>query len=250
MNTAERWIRRYSPELPGAAQLVFFPHAGGSASYYRPFCLALADRFEVSALQYPGRQDRFAEPCVTDLDSLADHVFARLRTMTGRPLAFFGHSMGALLAYETARRFEEELGISPVRLFASGRSAPSRPGETAVDLTGDRLLTEIRALGGTDPQLLDDEAMLELLLQPLRADYQALQTYRFSPGPPLRCPVTALSGASDPRTREDGVAAWREHTQGEFDMRVFPGGHFFLSEHVEDVTALVTERLSGVSQSG
>ncbi|WP_016909315.1 thioesterase II family protein [Streptomyces xiaopingdaonensis] len=250
-DTSDRWIQRCSPGPPGATRLVLFPHAGGSASYYRPFCLSLGDRLDVCALQYPGRQDRHTEPCVTDLHRLADLVFARLRTMAERPLAFLGHSMGALLAYEVTRRFERELGTSPVRLFVSGRRAPSCPRTEHVDLTGDDgLLSEVRELSGTDPQVLGDEEMRKLILQPLRADYQALQSYRFVPEPPVGCPVTALSGTSDPRTHEDEAAAWREHTTGEFDMRLFPGGHFFLSERVEDVAAFVARRLSAVPQSG
>ncbi|WP_432001095.1 thioesterase II family protein [Streptomyces sioyaensis] len=248
---SDRWIRSYLPGPAGALPVVHFPHAGGSASYYRPFCAALSDRFNALALQYPGRQDRRDEPCVTDLHVLADLLFDRLRQYADRPMAFFGHSMGALLAFEVTRRFERELNTSPVALFLSGRRAPSRHRDENVDLSSkESLLAEIRELSGTDPRLLGDDEMLEMIMEPLRADYQALGAYHFAPEPPVRCPVTVLTGADDPRTSQDEAAAWQEHTTGAFDLRVFPGGHFFISENVGDVTGFVAERLSAVPLPG
>nr|WP_307825529.1 alpha/beta fold hydrolase [Streptomyces sioyaensis] len=196
---SDRWIRSYLPGPAEALHLVHFPHAGGSASYYRPFCTSLSDRFNALALQYPGRQDRRDEPCVTDLHVLADLLFDRLRQCADRPMAFFGHSMGALLAFEVTRRFERELNTSPVALFLSGRRAPSRHRDENVDLSSkESLLAEIRELSGTDPRLLGDDEMLEMIMEPLRADYRALGAYRFAPQPPVRCPVTVLTGADDP----------------------------------------------------
>jgi surfactin synthase thioesterase subunit len=246
---SDRWIRTYVPGPPSALDVVHFPHAGGSASYYRPFCAALADRFNAHALQYPGRQDRRDEPSVTDLHVLADLIFDQLRPLTDRPVAFFGHSMGALLAFEVTRRFERELGVSPAALFLSGRRAPSRHRDEHVDLTGDAgLLAEIQELSGTDPQLLGDDEMLQMIMEPLRADYRALGDYRFAPQPPVHCPVAVLTGVDDPRTSEDEATSWREHTTGEFDLRVFPGGHFFISENVAAVTDYVAERLAPLSR--
>ncbi len=246
---SDLWIRRYRPGPAGALPVVHFPHAGGSASYYRPLCVALSDRFDALALQYPGRQDRRDEPCVTDLPVLADLLFDRLRPLADRPVAFFGHSMGALLAFEVTRRFERELGTSPAALFLSGRRAPSRHRDENVDLTGNEgLLAEIRELSGTDPRLLGDDEMLQMIMEPLRADYRALGGYHFAPEPPVRCPVAVLTGADDPRTAEDEAAAWQEHTTGPFDLRVFPGGHFFISENVTAVTDFVAGRLAARAQ--
>ncbi|MEV6568446.1 thioesterase II family protein [Streptomyces kronopolitis] len=248
---SDRWIRSYQPGPAEALPLVHFPHAGGSASYYRPFCTSLSDRFNALALQYPGRQDRRDEPCVTDLHVLADLLFDRLRHLADRPLAFFGHSMGALLAFEVTRRFERELHTSPVALFLSGRRAPSRHRDEKVDLDNDdSLLAEIRELSGTDPRLLGDDEMLKMIMEPLRADYRALGDYHFTPDPPVHCPVTVLTGADDPRTSHDEAAAWQEHTTGTFALRTFPGGHFFLSENVTAVTDYVADRLTDAPLPG
>lgn len=248
---SDLWIRRYRSGPSSATQLVFFPHAGGSASFYRPYCMALSDRFNTLAVQYPGRQDRRTEPCVADLHVLAELLFVQLRKLADRPIAFFGHSMGALLAFEVARHFEQRLGTSPVRLFVSGRRAPSRPRDERWQLTGDEgLIAEIRELSGTDPTLLGDDEMLTMILDPLRADYRAVEHYRFSPEPSLRCPVTALTGASDPRTSYDEASSWRDHTTGDFGIQVFPGGHFFINENLDAISGLVTEQLSAVRHSG
>ncbi|MEU5536025.1 alpha/beta fold hydrolase [Streptomyces sp. NPDC020362] len=241
------WLRSYRPGPFEAMRFVVFPHAGGSASYYRQFCTTMSDRFNTFALQYPGRQDRRHEPSPTDLHILSDQLFDQLKGFTDRPLALFGHSMGAVLAFEVARRFEQRLSHPLEMLFVSGRRASAQPRDKAFDPTNDDdLLAEMQKLSGTDPRLLGYEDMLHMILEPLRADYLALNSYTSGPNPALRTPITALAGAADPCTTQAEVNAWHERTTGPFDLRVFPGGHFFVSEHQEAVTAFVTEKLSAL----
>lgn len=244
------WLRSYRSGPPEAPLLVVFPHAGGSASYYREFCTTLSDRFNTFAMQYPGRQDRRHEPPPADLHTLSDQLFDEVAEFTDRPLAFFGHSMGAVLAFEVARRFEQRLNHPLEMLFVSGRRASTQPRDETIDPTDDdALLAEIRKLSGTDHRLLGYEDMLHMILEPLRADYLALNSYVSTPGPVLRTPITALTGASDPRTTEPDANAWRDRTTGAFDLRVFPGGHFFVSEHQKAVTTFVAEKLSALQQT-
>lgn len=239
------WLRSYRAGPPEAMRLVVFPHAGGSASYYREFCATLSDRFNACAVQYPGRQDRRHEPYPADLHTLSDQLFDELKGFVDRPMAFFGHSMGAVVAFEVARRFEQRLSHPLEMLFVSGRRASTQPRDEAIDPTSDdNLLAEIQELSGTDQRLLSHEEMIPIILEPLRADYLALNSYTFSPAPALRTPITALTGAADPRTTKAGANAWRDRTTGPFDLRVFPGGHFFVSEHHEAVTTFVAEKLS------
>ena len=121
---SDLWLRRFHPAADAPVRLVCFPHAGGSASFYFPGSAALADGCDVSALQYPGRQDRRHEPNVDDIGVLADRIAPVLEPLFDRPVVFFGHSMGAVLAFEVARRLEAR-GHEPALLFASGRRAPS-----------------------------------------------------------------------------------------------------------------------------
>lgn len=209
---------------------------------------ALSPAVDVIAIQYPGRLDRYREPPITDLNTLADETFAALRTSPvltgGRPFQFFGHSMGSALAFEVALRCERELGLAPVTLFASGRRAPGTVRRLREDVhtrNGAGLLAEIRTLNGTDSPLTDP-ALLELVLPGLRADYTAIETYRWTAGTTLSCPIVALMGQDDPYTSDAECQAWSEHTTGEFELHSYPGGHFFLTSQQDAIAALLVER--------
>lgn len=241
------WVRRYHPAPDSPRQLVCFPHAGGSASFFHPVSAQLSSVAEVLSVQYPGRQDRRGETSPSDLGTMADEVYGALRDqLRSRRTAFFGHSMGATLAFEVALRFEEE-GGELSRLFASGRRAPSRYRDEKVHLMGDDgVVTELKRLAGTDSSLLGDEEILRMILPALRSDYTAIETYRCAPGAALQAPITALTGDSDPKTSLDEAEDWRHHTKGDFDLEVFPGGHFYLGARAADVIALLKEHLHTV----
>ncbi|MGW5611627.1 thioesterase II family protein [Streptomyces sp. NPDC003753] len=240
-----RWLRRFHRAEHAPARLVCFPHAGGAAGFYFPLSKALSSTVETLAVQYPGRQDRRAEPGVGDVGELTDGIVeALVPLLDSRPLALFGHSMGAVLAYEVARHLEHETGSPPAVLFASGRRAPSRRRVENMHLREDQaLVEELRELGGTAPELLDDLDVMRLLLPAIRRDYQAIETYRHRAGRELSCPITVLTGDQDRRTTIDEASDWKHHTTGGCTLEVFPGGHFFLSEHMPDVVRLVTARL-------
>jgi surfactin synthase thioesterase subunit len=244
---SDRWIRRLHPSPASDIRLVCFPHAGGAASYYLPLSKSLTPGVEVLAVQYPGRQDRRREQFIDDIHRLADCVVATLNLRDDRPFAFFGHSLGATLAFEVARRLEQQLGAGPALLFASGRRAPSCGREETIHLRTDAgLVSELRHLGGTDQRFLDDEELLEMILPVTRADYRAIETYVYTPGPPLRCPITALIGDSDPNNAVDEAAVWQTHTSGAFELCTFAGGHFFLDAHRADVVRIITTSLARV----
>ncbi|MEV7175006.1 alpha/beta fold hydrolase [Streptomyces sp. NPDC093224] len=221
-------------------RLVCFPHAGGSATFYFPVAKALAPRMDVLAVQYPGRQDRRGERCLDDIHELAGLVTEALLPWTDRPLALFGHSMGATVAYEVARNLERR-GVEPLGLFASGRRAPSRQRDEAVHLRDDEgLVAALKELSGTDAAVLGDEELLRMVLPAVRGDYKAVETYRHRPGAELSCPVAVLVGDSDPVTSLEDAAAWAEHTSGPCEVEVFAdGGHFYLNSQAEEVLKVV-----------
>lgn len=242
---SDEWIRRYRPAPGAAIRLVCLPHAGGSASFFLPVSAALSPAIDVLAVQYPGRQDRLREPMIDDLGDLADAVVTALTPWLDRPFAFFGHSMGATLAFEVTRRLEQGAGPAPLHLFASGRRAPSRHRDENVHLGGDdRIIAELTELSGTDTRVLGEEEMLRMVLPAIRNDYRATETYRYRPGPPLSCPITVLTGDADPKTSLEEAEAWRDHTTGPFDLRVYPGGHFYLADHQSEVLDAITDRLA------
>lgn len=237
------WLRRFHPAPSAAARLVCFPHAGGSASWFHPVSRALSPSAEVLAVQYPGRQDRRGEPLVDDLFVLADQLADVLAGEPG-PLAFFGHSMGASLAFEVARRLEPR-GTRLLGLFVSGRRAPSAPRDERVHEQDDEgLLAEVRRLSGTDSQVLADDEIVRMVLPALRNDYRAAEIYRYRPGPDVSCPIVALIGEDDPKVTEAEALQWATHTSGAFELKTFPGGHFYLTEHHAAVNRLLGARLA------
>ncbi|MGB2572476.1 thioesterase II family protein [Micromonospora citrea] len=239
------WVRRFHPAPAGAPRLVCLPHAGGSASFYFPVSRALSPAVEVLAIQYPGRQDRRLEPCVDSIGELARQVYGVLRPWRDQPLAIFGHSMGATLGFEVARLIEADGGAPVAHLFPSGRRAPSCARHETVHLLDDEgLLADVRKLSGTNQAVLGDPEMLRAALPAIRNDYRAAETYAYTPGPKLSCPVTVFTGDDDPKSSIDEAKAWERHSTGPFDLQVFPGGHFFLAQHQPAILRTISAALA------
>ncbi|MFG3207629.1 thioesterase II family protein [Streptomyces sp. NPDC048192] len=241
------WLRRFTTATEDGPRLVCFPHAGGSATAFKDLARRLPAHVDVVSVQYPGRQDRFREEPFTDLAALAEAVaeeLARELAADARPYALFGHSMGSLVAFETARLLARQGLPAPQRLFFSGRGGPNTGNDIPYHLfDDDDVLADVGRLGGTDRSMLEDPDMLELVLPALRADYRALGTYRWHAGEPLTAPVTALIGDSDPIATVQDARTWGEHTTGDFTVRVFPGGHFYLFDHLDEVATALAEGL-------
>ena len=229
------WLRQAAPADPGAPTVVFFPHAGGSAGFFAPYARALTPHVRVLAVQYPGRLDRRREPCARDLRELAQGVADALAGESS-PAALFGHSMGGLVAFETLRTGRVRAG----RLLVSGSRAPSRTRVDPALLHDDgALLEQVLGLGGTARELRHDEALRELVLPPLRADFQALSRYAPRYGATVDCPLTALVGDRDPLVPVADARAWSAHTTGPFELKVLPGDHFYLTPALAEVAETI-----------
>jgi len=243
-STQRLWVRRFHEADGAKTGLVCFPHAGGSASYFYRLSAALSPDFDVTAIQYPGRQDRYSEPFVKTIDDLADHIFAVLNPMIDRPIALFGHSMGAVVGFEVARRFEKSAGIKPTTVFVSAMRAPGRFGEETTQVEDDAgLINRMRTLGGTDPLLLADPKMLEMVLPAFRNDIRALDQYRRDREVRIGAPITVMTASDDSLTSMDQATAWEQHTSGDCTVHIFNGGHFYLEKHPHRVVTVIAETL-------
>jgi rifamycin polyketide synthase module 1/2/3 len=232
---AGSWLRCPAPRPRAAVRLICLPHAGGSASFFRNWPAQLPDTLELVTVQYPGREDRNAEPPVTDLHELADLVTEQVIGADPRRFALFGHSMGAALAREVALRCQR-LGRAATRLFASGYPAGGYvEAGTAHLADDDGLLATLRGLGGVPDAVARIPVLRAMLLTAARADLRAIETYH--PGPDvLDCPVVAYVGRTDPAVSREEAAGWQRLTRSGFTLRTFPGGHFYLMAQERELT--------------
>jgi len=240
-----RWLRTFRRAERSDLRLVCFPHAGGNANVFQPWAGLLDGATDLLAVCYPGRQDRVLEPCVDQMDVLAERISDVLVPYLDRPVAFFGHSMGASVAYEVTLLLESRYGFTPSVLFVSGHGAPHICRvELDPDLADDEyLLSRIGALGEVDPVLLQSPKLRELIMPSLRGDLRML--YRHLPREPakVQAPIVAYLGTEDPTCTTTTVRAWGELTTGGFEMATFPGDHFYLVPEQDQVVAAVTARL-------
>ncbi|TXL87787.1 alpha/beta fold hydrolase [Streptomyces sp. IB2014 016-6] len=226
----DSWFRRYEPASPDAVQLLCLPHAGGAAPQFLSMARELAPAVDVVCVQYPGRQERRKETPIDDIRTLADRIEELLALRPEQRLVILGHSMGAVVGFELALRIQRSAPGTLLGLIASGRRAPVIQREESVHRRGDDgIIAEIRALSGTDPSLLADDELLRMALPALRADYRAVETYRYREGDRLSVPIGVMLGDSDPRVSLDDARAWEQLTDDDFSMRTFPGGHFYLN---------------------
>jgi len=233
--TAPAWrrsgcLRRFHPRENAIARLVCFPHAGGSASTFMALSAGLPDRFELLAVQYPGRQERRFDAPAAGLVALAEEAAGDLQPLDDRPLALYGHSMGALVAFETARRLD---GWNPaVRPFASAAWPPSVDWhEPDLETWGDdAIITELRRLDGLPEPVLCDDDVLREVLRIVRADQPLIRQYRADADAVLAAPLTAMLGDTDPKNTIAQVRGWARHTSAEFAVEVLRGGHFYLHD--------------------
>ena len=221
-------------------RLFCMPFAGGSAKDFRKWQEFLRPGIEVCAVELPGRGGRLKETPFDLIDPLLDTLELNLFRELDRPFAFFGHSFGGLLAFELAHRLSAS-GVHPVHLFVSGRCAPQTPTELPFrhDSPEAMLLKELRKLGGTPIQVLEDAELMRLLLPALRADLAVLESYNYrGERPKLTCPISAFGGVHDPIVKPAMYDAWRQLTLSSFSLELFPGGHFFFQK--EQTTFLET----------
>jgi medium-chain acyl-[acyl-carrier-protein] hydrolase len=242
-----RWLGSdWQQTADGAtARLFCFAHAGGGAAFFRSWRAALAPSVDVRPVLLPGRERRFDDVPYRRMEHLLEPLCAALEPHLDRPYALFGHSMGAVIAYEVARRFSGGSRPDPICLLVSGRQGPRARSSRRLlwELPDDQFVTEVGRLGGTPPEVLEHPELLEMFLPALRADFELSETYQPLPGRRLTCPVVAYLGTDDSEVEHDGLLRWYEETTGDFTMRVFSGDHFYLRGGRADVLSAVRQDL-------
>ncbi len=244
-----KWLRRLRPSIDPDLRLVCLPYAGGTAGSFTTWITHVPDWIELLAVQYPGRQDRIGEPCVDDIRALADEIVAALEPLADRPLSLFGHSMGALIAYEVALRLEESTADRLQMLFVSGQRAPHEFNHAAEKLSDAEVEAEIRYYGWVDSSILDDPEICDAVLPSLIADFRAAFSYRRHTPQLLRAPVVAYAGRDEPNIAAADLQRWSELSTSESSHRLFDGDHFYLADRPDDLVADIVTRLSNQGAS-
>jgi surfactin synthase thioesterase subunit len=218
---------------------VVFPHAGAAAAGYRSLATALAAGGDTYIVQYPQRAERLREPAPETVHDLARGLFEAGPWNEVAPLRLFGHSMGAIVAFEFGR-IAESRGVAVERLWVSAGPAPSAiAGMPQLPTADDELLAHIADFGATDPELLADEEFAELITTAVRADYQAINRYACASGVRIRTDICVLGARDDDRVDAEALRLWTNHTAGDFELFLYDGGHFYLNEHIDAVAAQV-----------
>ena len=240
---ATPWLRAYrAVPLPPASRLVCFPHAGAGASFFRSWAYRVPPEVELLSVQYPGREERLREPFCEDMCAAAAEIAAGLQPLGGVPVGLFGHSLGAAMAYEVARCLENA-GTAPSLLVVSARAADYDPGDGMHLKSDAEIWAETCASGGTSEELLGNDQFREFLLPVLRADYMLSERYKPAKRLPLSCPILACEGDRDPGAERAQMSGWEAFTASRFELRVFPGDHFYLRDAARELLREITRRL-------
>lgn len=227
----------------GAMRLFLFPFAGGNANAFLPWQDLLGPRLELRVAQLPGRGVRLFDPPVADLDELVARLSQAVTDLADRPFLFFGHSLGALVAFEVARQLRRTGRPEPVALWVSGAEGPGTRllRQQLHALEEAELIEALREYSGTASEMLDDRELMQLVLPGVRADFALSERYVYRGEPPLDLPISVLLGASDPYVDPERAAGWARESSLPVRRHTFPGAHFFLNDHQQSIANLLAD---------
>jgi surfactin synthase thioesterase subunit len=238
------WLVRQSGPVR-KLRLYCFPYAGGSAAAFAGWPDALGPNIDVCMVQMPGRGTRICEAPLTNLPEVVAAIAQVISSQGTMPFAFFGHSLGALLAFEVSRFMMLHYLQLPVHLFVSGCDAPQHRSEPKGlhRLPDGELIEAIKLYNGTPPEVLDNRELMELLLPLLRADFSLVDNYRYRHGLRLPMALTVLAGNQDDHIDPLQVDGWAKETNSTCDVHWIEGDHFFINTQRQAVHEVVRNAL-------
>jgi medium-chain acyl-[acyl-carrier-protein] hydrolase len=231
MVQTNKWMGIADCQPDAALRLFCFPYAGGGTSIFRRYEREVPQGVKVCPIELPGRGKRIGEPAFTHITPLVEAAAEALLPYFNKPFAFFGHSMGAKIAFELSRLLHKRHGLKPAHLFVSGSRAPQIPHTAPItyNLPLAEFIQEVQNLNGTPAEVLEHPELMELMVPLLRADFEVVQTYKYTPGPPLICPIRVFGGLQDTHIPLDYLEAWAAQTTSAFSLSLLPGDHFFIN---------------------
>lgn len=226
-----KWFNVRPAKGASAIRLFCFPHVGAGASVFNSWNSAwLPENVELWGVRPPGREQRLSEPPFRRMTPLIDALYEAIAPRLNRSYAFYGHSLGAVVAFEMARKIRSQGKPGPACLLVSAHTAPQLPlrRPPLYNLPDKEFKESLRRLAGTPEEILQDEDLMNLVMHVLRADFEVDETYSYADAAPLECPIAAFGGIDDRDVSEADVAAWGVHTSREFSLHMMAGDHFFV----------------------
>ncbi|MFE7132463.1 alpha/beta fold hydrolase [Streptomyces sp. NPDC057638] len=243
-------VIRPRPLSDPAVRLFLFHHAGGSHLLYRGWAEHFPEDWDLCLLEAPGRGQLQTVPLIDDCDRLVDYFHTAIEPLLGRPFGFFGHSMGAAIAYQLTRRLHHDGDPLPAWLGVSAYGAAQ--GEAGIDgrphlMSDDELRGWLRNVGGSTPQLLDNEAVWRQFAPVFRNDFTLLGTWAPPRDPePVPVPLSAFGGRHDKLIGEDRLLSWQAFTTHFRGLERYEGDHFYLMDHRQPLAAAITAAMRSV----
>ena len=238
------------PKESDSKRLFFFPHAGGGASYYNTWSKYFKNTgISIYSIQMPGREMRLYDEKITSFNFLIDQLTLLMQPHIDKPFAFFGHSMGALIAFELTRALNDKLHVQPEHLFLSGRYSPEIHKKEHIlhNLSDAELLEHLEYLGGTNKSILQNPKMCNLILPVLHSDLQICDSYKYNKSFPIFCNTTVLGSTDDVTTKVEELFEWEKHFSNNcsFTVELFDGCHFYHEKNKEEIIRMIIDKLVG-----
>ncbi len=236
----------YDTAVHEKMNLFCFPFSGGSFYSYKPFEKHVPRHIHVSGIDLPGHGRRMREPLLTDIHEMVEDIWMSIKDDLNAPYAIYGHSLGSTLAYLFTLKAIAENKPSPCRLFLSGRNAPSVNKRKNIHLLPKQeFIQKLLQYGGTSKELLQEKDLMEFMVPIMRADFQAVETYTYDRNAPrLAIPLTVMIGLNDVDVTYEEALKWQEVTTWKISVRQFPGGHFFIFDHLPEISRIICQDLA------
>lgn len=249
-NLSSRWCRVYQPQPLATHRIILLPHASGSASFFRQWANLFPSNIEVVSVQYPGREDRLADPLISDMALLVQGICSSLTPYLNKPYILFGHSMGGGIAYELYQMLQQQKLPKPKHLVISAFEAPSRKHQGTLHKQNDKLLLdELKRLNGTGVDLTSYPELADMVLPLMRNDYKLIETYQpNTERSRIDIPITLMVGDIDEELQSGDAEAWKQETTKEFKILTFSGGHFYLIPEKSAVSQALVKLCQSVIQ--
>ena len=223
-----------------------FYYAGGASTVYRPWINHISSNVDLIVVQLPGRENRFREALMTSMDLVIENLYSNFLSFYDKPCVFFGHSLGALIAFEFAKKLQDYSHFNLKHLIASGSRAPNTPirREPIYALPDQELFAQIQKYNGIPQDLLNEkELLMDIMLPIIRADFTISDPYQCFSEVKLEVPITAFGGKDDDTFPVEGLLKWGLHTDT-FNNKLFEGDHFFIKSSFQEVIDSVNEILA------